>query len=369
MAEAIKKSDPGVAILTVGGYLDPDISEEIIASGKADFIGMARAWITNPDYGRKLYEGRREDIVPCLRCQTCHRSSWADPFTSVCSVNPIWGLEHRIESMIESPTGKKKVAVIGGGPAGMEAALIAASRGHQVTLYEKSNALGGLIKTADNVSFKGLLKDFKNYLVRQVNKKGIKVYLNTEATPEMLKKEKYDAILAAVGSEPIVPPIPGVKGKNVIFAEDVYGKENILAENVVVIGGGDVGVETAMHLVEKGHKVTVLEMGDMLAPNAPPIHYYSSFKEAWEKLPNFKSILKALCTGIENDKVTYEDAEGGKHTIKADSVVLSVGFKPKNDLAMKFYGVADRFYMIGDCSVAGNVQKAMRSAFSAASML
>jgi hypothetical protein len=110
-------------------------------------------------------------------------------------------------------------------------------------------------------------------------------------------------------------------------------------------------------------------MGDMLAPNAPPIHYYSMLKEAREKIENFRSIVRARCTGIEDGRVDYEDAEGVKHSIEAGSVVLSVGVKPKNDLAMKFYGVADRFYMIGDCEVAGNVQKAMRSAFSAASMI
>jgi 2,4-dienoyl-CoA reductase-like NADH-dependent reductase (Old Yellow Enzyme family)/NADPH-dependent 2,4-dienoyl-CoA reductase/sulfur reductase-like enzyme len=369
MAEAIKKSNPGVAVVTVGGYQDPDICEDVIASGKADFIAMARSWISNPDYGRKLYEGRGEDVVPCLRCNGCHRSSYADPWTSVCAVNPTWGLEHKIERMIEPPTDGKKVAVIGGGPAGMEAALIAAGRGHQVTLYEKSDALGGLLKTSNNVSFKWPVRDFKNYLVRQIEKSNIKVCLNTEATAEMLQEEEYDAVLAAVGSEPIVPRIPGVDGKNVVFAKDVFGNEDALAENVVIIGGGEVGVETGMHLAEKGHKVTVLEMLDMLAPDAVPIHYYSMFKEAWEKLKNFKYILRARCNGIGADKVTYLDAGGAEHAIKAGSVVVAVGMKPKNDLALEFYGAGDRFFMIGDCNIAGNVQKAMRSAFSTASTL
>jgi NADPH-dependent 2,4-dienoyl-CoA reductase/sulfur reductase-like enzyme len=251
----------------------------------------------------------------------------------------------------------------------MEAALIAAGRGHQVTLYEKSDALGGLLKTTNNVSFKWPQRDFKNYLVRQIEKSNVKVCLNTEATAEMLQEEEYDAVLAAVGSEPIVPRIPGVDGKNVVFAKDVFGNEDALAENVVIIGGGEVGVETGMHLAEKGHKVTVLEMLDMLAPDAVPIHYYSMFKEAWEKLKNFKYILRARCNGIGADKVTYLDAGGAEHAIKAGSVVVAVGMKPKNDLALEFYGAGDRFFMIGDCNIAGNVQKAMRSAFSTASTL
>ncbi len=257
MAEAVKKSNPGIAVVTVGGYQDLDVCEDVIASGKADFIGMARGWISNTEYGRLAYEGRGEDVVPCIRCNLCLGSSLAERPASVCSVNPVFGLEHKIERMIQPPTSKKKVAVIGGGPAGMEAALIAAGRGHQVTLYEKSAALGGLLKIADSVSFKWPQRDFKNYLIRQIGKSNVKVRLNTEATPELLKRERYDVLLAAVGAEPVVPPIPGVDSKTVVFAQDVYGNEASLAPKVVVIGGGEVGVETGMHLAEKGHDVTL----------------------------------------------------------------------------------------------------------------
>jgi pyruvate/2-oxoglutarate dehydrogenase complex dihydrolipoamide dehydrogenase (E3) component len=185
----------------------------------------------------------------------------------------------------------------------------------------------------------------------------------------MLIPEEYDAVLAAVGSEPIIPAIPGVDGANVVFAQDVFGNEATLADKVVVIGGGEVGVETGMHLAEKGHQVTVLEMGEMLAPESTPAHYYSSFQDAWERLENFHYILQARCTGISADKVTYVDATGTEQAIEAGSVVMAVGMKPKNDLALGYYGAGDRFFVIGDCNIASNVQKAMRSAFSIASML
>jgi NADPH-dependent 2,4-dienoyl-CoA reductase/sulfur reductase-like enzyme len=330
---------------------------------------MARAWVCNTDYGRLVYEGRNEDVVPCLRCNGCHIYSWTAPFNSVCAVNPAWGLEHRLDKMVEPPAAKKRVAIVGGGIAGMEAAVVAAKRGHEVTLYEKSDALGGTLRKIENVSFKWPHRDFKNYLIRQVAKWGVIVRLNTEAIPEMLQGEKYDAVLAAVGSEPVIPPISGVDGKNVVFAPDIYGSEDAMEDNVVVIGGGEVGVETGMHLAEKGHRVTVLEMGDMLAPSAVPIHYYTMLREAWEKLPNFKYVLNARATAITGDSVIYKDENGQEHTVRAGSAVIAVGMKPKSDLAMGFYSAGYRFFMIGDCHVAGNVQKAMRSAFGIASLL
>lgn len=368
-AEKVKKSVPGLAVVTNGGFQDLNLCEETIASGKVDFVGMARAWICNIDYGCLAYEGRNEDVVPCLRCNACHISSYYKPWTSYCTVNPVWGLEHRIDRMISPPKEKKKVAVIGGGTAGMEAAIIASQRGHEVTLYEKAGSLGGLLKDYENISFKWPHKDFKNYLVRQIAKAGVKVCLNTEADPKMIKEEEYDAIIAAIGAEPIVPDIPGITGKNVVFAIDVFGREDSLAKDVVVIGGGQTGVETGMHLAEKGHNITVLEMANMLVRDTMPLFFYTMFRETWEKLPNFKGIVDTRCNSVTKDGVTYIDANGKERSIKAGSVVIAVGMKAKTDLVLKFHGVGGRLYIVGDCKAAGDIQRAMRSAFSAACTL
>jgi 2,4-dienoyl-CoA reductase-like NADH-dependent reductase (Old Yellow Enzyme family)/thioredoxin reductase len=369
MAEAVKESRAKLATVAIAGFQDLDYSEEVIAAGKADLIAMARAFICDPDYGRKAYEGRGEDVVPCIRCNKCLVSSNADPYVNVCSVNPSWGLWHEMDKMIDSTAEIKRVAVVGGGPAGMEAALVAAGRGHNVTLYEKSGFLGGQLNSTNNVSFKWPLTNFKNYLIRQIEKSNVQVLLNTEATGEILKKDNFDAVLAAVGSEPVVPPIPGVGGKNVVFAIDVYGNEDSLADDVVIIGGGEVGVETGMHLAEKGHKVILLEMQDKLAPDTAPLHFYSMFMEACHKQKNFSYILNARCTGIGVGKISYADADGAAHEIRAGSVVIATGMKPRIERSMRFSGAGNVFYMIGDCNKVGNLQTAMRSGFSIASMI
>jgi 2,4-dienoyl-CoA reductase-like NADH-dependent reductase (Old Yellow Enzyme family)/thioredoxin reductase len=369
MAEAVKKSGAKLATVAIAGFQDLDHSEEVIATGKADLIAMARAFICDPDYGRKAYEGRGEDVVPCIRCNKCLVSSNDDPFVNVCSVNPSWGLWHKMDEIVDLPAEKMRVAIVGGGPAGMEAALVAAGRGHDVTLYEKSGFLGGQLNSTNDVSFKWPLRNFKNYLIRQIEKSNVQVLLNTETTGETLNKEKFDVVLGAVGSEPIIPPIPGVDGKNVVFAIDVYGNEDSLVDDIVIVGGGEVGVETGIHLAEKGHMVILLEMQDKLAPDTAPLHFYSMFMEACHKQQNFSYILNARCTGISMGKVGYSDAEGAVHEIRAGSVVIAAGMKPRTEQAMKFSGAGNVFYMIGDCNKVGNVQKVIRSAFSIASTI
>jgi NADPH-dependent 2,4-dienoyl-CoA reductase/sulfur reductase-like enzyme len=284
-------------------------------------------------------------------------------------VNPTWGLEHKIDSMISPPEYRKRVAVIGGGPSGMEAALIASQRGHDVTLYEKSGRLGGLFNTYGEISFKWTYKEYKEYLIRQIEKSRVTVHLNTEATPAMIQKEGFDAVIAAIGAEPIVPDVPGINGQNVVYAPDVFGKEETLAQDVVVIGGGVAGTETGMHLASRGHRVTVLEKSHFLARDRFFIHFWSSVKLAWEQLPGFSYILQARFNGVTKDGVTYIDAEGKQQSLKAGSVVVAAGMKAKDDLAFSFHDAGRRLYMVGDCREASNIENAIRTAFNTAVML
>ena len=366
-AQVIKESGAKVITAPVGGYQDLDLNEGYIASGKTDMIGMGRAFICDSEYGKKAYEGRGEDVVPCLRCNKFHVVSMTGHWFSVCSINPVVGMAHRIDKMIEKPSAPKKVAIVGGGPAGMKAAIVAAQRGHKVTLYEKTDILGGQLRHADYSTFKWTLKDFKDYLIRELYKTEVEVLLNTEVTPDMIAKRGFEAVLMAIGAEPNRPDIPGANGGNVWTPISVYGREKDLGKNVVVVGGGEMGVETGMYLAENGHKVTVLTRQKRLAYDATPIHYIEMFRDAWEALSTFSFITQATTTNITENNVTYTDAEGKTKHIPADSVVVSAGLRPRQDEALKFYGSADRFFIIGDCRNVGNVQECMRTAFASAS--
>jgi 2,4-dienoyl-CoA reductase-like NADH-dependent reductase (Old Yellow Enzyme family)/thioredoxin reductase len=365
-AEAIKKSAAKIVVAPVGGFQDLDLNDEYIASGKTDMIAMARTFISDPEYGKKAYEGRGEDVVPCIRCNKCHGEY--NLSVSVCSVNPKYGMAYRVDRMIDAPVVSRKVGVIGGGPAGMKAAIVAAERGHKVTLYERNEYLGGQLRHADFASFQWPVKDYKDYLIRQMDKLGIEVFLSTKATPQMIKAKWFNAILVAVGSDPIIPDIPGAKGSNVLAPIFVYGNKN-MGKNVVVVGGDVVGTQTGIYLCQNGHNVTVLTSEEKLGHDAPPVHYFSTVQLMYEAMDNFSFMTKVTVTDISTGKVTYVDAKGNKKSIQAESVVISAGRQSRQEEAFKFYGTADRFFTIGDCSDAGSIRSCNRTAFAAASKI
>ena len=360
VAEAFKKTGKfHVPIVTLGAIDSLESAEKIIEDGKADLVTMARSLIADPKLIHKGVKGKTEDVTPCIKCMRCHDSTvYGHHFQ--CAVNPTAGLEASLQKLVQAPGACKKVAVIGGGPAGMKAACVAADRGHQVTLFEQSDRLGGMLHYAGYFSFKYPVKDYMNWLIRQVNKRPITVKLGTKAVPETVAG--YDAVLVAIGAEPLILPVPGVQEAKV--AIETLGHEEELGDSVILIGGGQVGCETALHYASLGKKVTVVEMQSELAPDASTTGRNELLTEI-EKEKNFITLTGAKCVSVTATSVTYEK-DGRQETITADSVVLSAGMKSKTQEADSFIGTAMDFAEIGDCVRARTVEYATKEAYYAA---
>ena len=247
----------------------------------------------------------------------------------------------------------------------MEAALTLHQRGHQVTLFEAGDRLGGQLNFADYAPFKSALAKYKQYLIRQVEQSPITVRYQITATRELLLEESYDAVIAAVGAAPIRPGIPGAE--TAVLAPAIFGAEQSLGEHVVIIGGGQVGCETALHLSRQGKTVTVLEMQDKILADASA-SYRSRLIRNMDGETNLTVIPGARCTGV-GPTVHYQLSDGTAQELPADSVVLAAGMRPEIDAALSLQSHQYAFYMVGDCQRAGNVQKAVRSAFAAASVI
>lgn len=367
LAEAFKKSGKiHKPVTAVGGLESLQAAEEAIAEGKCDFFAVCRQLIADPEMIKKAIDGKAEDVVPCIKCMRCHDSDcYAHLFR--CAVNPKIGYETCADEMFPAePDKKKRVAVIGGGPAGMKAAITAFDRGHEVTLFEKNAYLGGALDFSKYVEFKYALCSYKDYLIAQVEKRGIHVELNTEAEPQMLNG-KYDAVIIAVGAEPLMLPLPGFNRENGIVATQAYGHEEELGQTVIVIGGGQVGCETALHLADKGIKVSIIEMQESLCPEASKT-CADEIRILLEENENFTAILGAKCKSIEKGSVCYYDADGTEKTAKADSIIFAAGMKAKTDLADSFVFDCDvpEWTMVGDCIRARTVEEATAEAYNAA---
>ncbi|MGX8679904.1 MAG: FAD-dependent oxidoreductase, partial [bacterium] len=253
-------------VSTIGGLNDPAQMEAIIANGQADIVYMGRALLADPFLPRKVVEGRDQEIVRCLRCFTC-MAERAATSTRRCTVNPLIGREMEGIEVGKAPV-KRKVLVAGGGPGGLYAAYTAARRGHDVILCEKEDTLGGILKSEQALPFKYEMYQLTGTYERFARDAGVEIRLNTEVTPELVEEIDPYALIIAVGSRPLVPPIPGLNGDNVIIVNDYYKEKDKVTDDVVVFGGGLAGCECAIHLGQEGKNVHLVEMRDQLAPDA-----------------------------------------------------------------------------------------------------
>jgi 2,4-dienoyl-CoA reductase-like NADH-dependent reductase (Old Yellow Enzyme family)/thioredoxin reductase len=378
---------------TVGALWEPELMEEIIASGKADVVFTARAIIADPDIPKKAREGKADEIRPCLRCFECF-SGIATKRQYVCAVNPEIGFEQDCRHELPR-TVSKNILIAGGGIAGMQAALTASQRGHSVILYEKDERLGGVLRCEEKVPFKKLLSNYLDYQARMLSRAPVEIHLGTEVTPEIAKAAGADVIIAALGSRPAVPDIPGINGSNVLTSEEIYYHPEKAGKKIVVIGGGLVGVELGIFLAGLGCKVTIIEMMDMLNDGGNPIHGLALMNEIKKynitiststraleingkgivgeyvgssfTLPPVKILQDGEMKSNSIDRVIRsEDGEWSTKLFEADTVVHATGRQPLQDEAETLRFCASEFHQIGDCLVPKNILQATRTAFAIA---
>ena len=375
-ASEIVKNTPGVKIPigVVGAIYTPEIAEEVLAKGQADYVLMARSAMADPEIIKKAKEGREDDIRPCLRCNYCMDHGRREALTTElhllshpsydrhCATNPL-AFQSLSKRSFPPAERVKRIAVVGGGVAGMEAALAAADRGHEVIIYEKTDKLGGQALLSDVMWFKKEMKLFHEYLERQVHKRqNIIVNLNTEATPEIIDELDPDAVIVAVGAEQIVPKIPGVE--KAVMSFDVFGhEEEKVGHKVAIIGGGDIGVELGIHLNQLGHECTVVEMGHYIAPKAQLTERISYLE--WLEQEKVNTMIDTKCVEITDQGAIIEDADGNKTLLEADTVIIAVGTKSLVEERDKFIDTAFDVINVGDCVKASSIVHAVHTGFDA----
>ena len=361
LAEAIKKN-VSVPVATIGGLNDPQHMEEIIASGKADIVEMARALLADPELPKKVITNQDDRIVRCLRCFTC-MAERAETSTRRCTVNPFIGRE--LDGMEIVPAAdKKKVLVVGAGPGGLRAALTAAKRGHEVICCDQNAEVGGILIGEQAIPFKYEMYQLGGSLGRLCQDAGVEFRLNTKVDKAYADAVNADHIIIAVGSEPFVPAIKGIDAANVVTINDYHSKPDVITDDVVVLGGGLAGCEAAIHFARENKRVRLVEMNDALSPDANirhrPILLAEIENMGIEVLKNHRALEVlphgVLCTNDQGEQVLVEGT----------SVLCAVGQRSRRKAVDELWDCAPMVAQVGDCVKVSTITTAIYQGHHAA---
>jgi 2-enoate reductase len=363
LAETVKKAVK-IPVIAVGRLGYPDIAEKALQEGKADFIGLGRTLLTDPEWPNKVREGKLDDVLMCTGCNDGCLQRIAEGKYISCALNPLTGMER--EFAVTRSHKRKSVLVVGGGPAGLEAARVAALRGHEVTVWEKGDQLGGNLIPGSVPEFKQDVRNLIRYLSTQNKKLGVKIELCKEATPVLIQKMKPEAVVIATGATSIIPEIPGIEKGLVVTAVDLLLGKKEIGQAGIVVGGGLVGCEVALHLARKGKRISIVEMREILMPDQ-----FESNRRDMLYLLSRAGVNLLTETSAKNitEKGLIVIDKTGERLLKTDTLVIAVGLKSQSGPLIAWAEKEPNTWTIGDCVKPRKILDAIWEGFRVARLI
>ncbi len=356
-----------IPVCVSGKIRDPALAEEILAQEKADFLMLGRALLADPLWPEKARQGRWKEILRCIACNRCLENIIKLQSPLACSVNPELGSEEKKKTRPRVKS--KKILVVGGGPAGMQASITSARQGHRAMLWEEKGVLGGNLLSASAPSFKRGISDLTNDLAQEMKRAGVEVRLRTRGTGETILAEKPDLVIVATGSSPWLPPIPGIDRREVATAVSVLEGDVPKTSRAVVVGGGMIGCEVAAFLREKGREVKLVTRRDMdsLANDMEPVYRLWFFRRLWPGL-GVEIIPKSRCQAVVDGGVLVEQ---GQTTclIEGEAVIFAAGMVPNTEIPVALREKSCPMVVVGDCLEPRKIYDAIHSGAAALASL